>query len=107
MFPNTVVGSVTATGAAMNIELGFLPDKVHVINQTTGRTLTWYRSMASGGGLAAGTGTAAVLAGGSGGISPYAGSPTQGVGFTIGVDAINAVGNVLAYEAVRSGPGAK
>jgi hypothetical protein len=101
MFPNTVVGSVTGTGAAINIEVGFLPDKVRLVNQSTGRTAEWYRSMP------AGTGVVASTIVGTGLVSPYNGAPNFGNGFTIGTDAINTNGQVIAYEVVRSGPGAK
>jgi len=100
MIPSSVVGSVVGTGAALNIEIGFQPDKVLLINQTTGRTLNYFRSMPAGSGVVSG----AVVANG---VSPYNGAPTAGNGFTIGTDAVNAAGQVIAYEAVRSGPGAK
>jgi hypothetical protein len=101
MLPNTVDGAVTGTGAAINIEIGFIPDHVTLLNQTTGRTLSWYRTMPAGSGSVAG----AIVA--TGGVSPYDGKPNNGFGFTIGTDAVNAAGQVIAYRAERSGPGAK
>ena len=53
-----VIGTVVATGAALNVELGFKPDKVKIINETTSITLEWYRTMGAAKGhktLAAGT----------------------------------------------------
>ena len=101
MVPSVVVGSVVGTGAAINIEIGFIPNKVSLLNQTTGRGLTWYSTMNAGYGAVSG----AIVT--TGGVSPYSGAPTAGNGFTIGTDAINASGNTIAYEASRSGPGAK
>lgn len=107
MNPQNVVGSVTGTGAAINVEIGFLPDRVELVNQTTGRKVTWYRTMAAGSGVADGATAAALIAAGGGGVSPFSGSTTAGLGFTIGTDAVNTAGQVIAYSAIRSGPGAK
>jgi len=107
MNPQNVIGSVTGTGAALNIEIGFLPDYVKVLNQTTGRSVEWFRTQAAGAGVVGGTAAGALLGAGGGGISPFSGSTTSGLGFTIGTDAVNAAGQTIAYVAERSGPGAK
>lgn len=101
MIPSTYAGSVTGTGAAINIELGYQPDYVRLTNQTTGRSLTWFRSMPAGYGEVAG----AMVT--TGGVSAYNGAPTAGNGMTIGTDAINTAGQVIAILAIRSGPGSK
>jgi len=73
MFKNEIkVGTVVASGAAMNLEIGFLPDEVEIINETTSITLRWLKSMAAGKGhkeIAAGTQSFVA----ANGISQYAG----------------------------------
>ena len=94
-------GRITATGAAINVELGFVPETVHIRNLTSRDELFWDEGMTNGHGfkrVAAGTGTAIT----SGGISPYVGVlGTTGRGFTIGTDAdINVNTEILHYTAV-------
>jgi hypothetical protein len=73
MLPNIVTGTVTATGAAMNIQLGFKPKKVLIINETTQIGLEWTDTMAAAKGLKTlQAGTRSFIA--SGGISQFAGS---------------------------------
>lgn len=99
-------GTVTGTGAAINVSIGFEPDYVKVINDTAGAFLEWYSSMTDGHGykrVAAGTGTKIT----ANGISIYAGSDTAAKGFTLGTDVdvnVNAV--ALRYIAISDGPGA-
>ncbi len=107
MIPNTVVGQTTGTGAAINVVLGFLPDKVELVNRTTGATLEWYRGAGIAGGskktVVAGTVT---IVTGAASVAPYE-SATLGAGFTIPADAqVNVAANVIDYVAIRSGPGA-
>ncbi len=72
MIPNIVTGTLTATGAAMNVVLGFKPKHVLIINETTQITLEWTDTMVAGKGLkTVQAGTNSFVA--SGGISQYAG----------------------------------
>lgn len=101
---NIKTGTVTGTGAALNVSLGFSPDHVTVINDTTNDRLEWYSSLPAGNAykrLAAGGGSKIT----TGGISQFAGSGTQQTGFTIGTDAVNGSGNTLRYVALANGPG--
>lgn len=96
-------GTVTGTGAALNVSLGFKPSYVKILNDTAGDSLEYYDSMADGSAykrVAAGTGTKIT----SGGISQYAGaSPSTPRGFTLGADGVNAVGVTLRYIATGNG----
>lgn len=99
MIPNTVIGSVPGTGAAINVVLGFKPDYVEVVNSVTGSMLRRFRGFTGLKEVVAGTVTVAA------GLTDYSG-PT-GDGFTIPVDAqVNINGNTISYIAIRSGPGA-
>lgn len=94
------VGSVTGTGAAINVALGFQPDYVEVANITDGDTIDkWYRGMTDGTSITIST-AAATRA--SNGITPYAGSTSASAGFTIG-SGISESGKTLVYLAIRNG----
>lgn len=99
MIPNTVVGQVAGTGAAINVLLGFKPDYVEVYNAVTGANLKRFRGS---------TGMKQVVAGDitvAAGLLDYTGP--DGEGFTIPVDAaVNVNAQAINYLAVRSGPGA-
>lgn len=106
MIPSTVVGQVTGTGAAINVVLGFKPDKVEIVNRTSGATMEWFRGAGTAGGskktVVAGTVTVVT---GAASIADYAG--TTGDGFTIPADAqVNVNTQIIDYVAIRSGPGA-
>ncbi len=106
MFPNTVSGQVTGTGALINVVVGFLPDMVRLTNRTTGASLEWNRAAGIAGGskktVVAGTVTVVT---GAASIAPYEGS--TGAGFTIPADAqVNVAAQIIDYEITRSGPGA-
>jgi hypothetical protein len=103
MIPNTVVGTFTGTGAAINVVIGFKPDYIRIIN-VTDRDISheWFRDiMADGTSVDDG---AALATNAADGISAYAG--TTGEGFTVGTD-ISESGKVYGYVAIRSGPGAQ
>lgn len=103
MIPSNVVGSVTGTGAGINIRLGFKPDYVLVENATTGASLGRFRGSDSRKTVVAGTVT---VVSGSASLSDF--EDANGEGFTIPVDAqVNVNGQKINYLAVRSGPGAK
>ncbi len=102
---NIKTGTVTGTGAAINVSLGFSPDHVIVINDTAGDRLEWFSNMTAGHAykrVAAGTGTKIT----ANGISQFTGSATQQAGFTIGTDAVNTNAVTLRYVAYANGPGA-
>jgi len=102
---NIKTGTVTGTGAALNVSVGFSPDYVKVFNDTAGDSLEWLSNMTAGHAfkrVAAGTGTKIT----TGGVSLFTGSATQQAGFTIGVDAVNTAAAVIRYIAVSNGPGA-
>lgn len=106
-------GSTTATGAAINISLGWSPKYVIVSNPatTSPASLEWSTGMASASALrsvasgTAGAGTAGVpivTRVTVSGISLYSGGTTTPKGFTIGADtSVNINGNTLYYRAFR------
>lgn len=96
---NIKIGTVLGTGAAINVSLGFAPSSVEIINDTAGDSLQWMSSMGAGHAykrIATGVGSKIT----SGGISAYAGDESNGKGFTIGVDGVNASGVALRYIAI-------
>lgn len=96
-------GTVTGTGAAINISVGFVPDHVVIANVTDGDVVDmWWNGMAADTSIKIDV-AAATRA--SGGITAFAGTAaTAGQGFTIGA-AISESGKVLRYTAVQNGPG--
>lgn len=78
--------TVEGTGSAINVQCGFSPSYVQVINIDGDAMLYWTKDMTDDEGykvIAAGTG--AQIA--SGGITPYAGTAgANSAGFTIGTD---------------------
>ena len=105
MNPDIQVGTVTGTGAAIDIELGFVPDYVKIVNITDADIMhEWFASMDDGKAIAT---AAAVATLATNGITPYAGvRGSNSKGFTIGTT-ISESAKVLAYVAMRSGPGAQ
>lgn len=95
------VGTVEGTGAAINMELGFTPSFVRLINIDGDASLDWMSSMADGEGYkTVAAGANAQIA--TNGITPYAGAEgSASVGFTIGADAdVNAAGETLHWVAM-------
>lgn len=93
-------GTVEGTGAAINIQCGFAPDYVEIINIDGDARLTYTSDMADGAGykvIAAGTG--ALVA--TGGVTPYAGTAAgNSRGFTIGADTdVNVSAETLVWVA--------
>lgn len=105
---NIKAGTVTGTGGNINVGIGFNPDHVKVINDTTGAVLEWFSNMPAGHAFKSANGAtyAASTKVTTGGISQFGGSATVQAGFTIGNDATNANGNLLRYIATSNGPGA-
>lgn len=97
-------GTVTGTGAAINVSIGWQPDEVEVINisdLTNFPTLLWRKGMAAAAALKRSLSTWSLLT--TLGISMYVGDSTHGEGFTIGADAtVNVNTNTLLWTAKRS-----
>lgn len=99
MMGSPAVGTVTGTGAALNVELGFSPKYVKVVNVTDPTVFEWFEGMADASAIKT-TDAVAMTAISTNGITPYAGSTTASKGFTIGADAdLNASGETLHYIA--------
>lgn len=109
MLSNIVTGSQDGTGAAIDIELGFIPSKVEVVNteSATMEELVWYSAMANASAIKTVTGTVARTKITSNGITPLGGASGDAVlGFRIGADAdVNVAGETLQWIAYRMGPG--
>lgn len=109
MLANTVFGSQDGTGAAIDIELGFIPSHVMVLNteSATMEQLDWYAGMSNGHAIKTVTGTVARTKITSNGITPLGGGASDTIlGFRIGADAdVNVSGEALTWMAVRNGPG--
>lgn len=93
-------GTVEGTGAAINIELGFSPSYVRILNIDGIAVAEWIWGMADASAMkqvTAGT----ISHPTSNGISPYTGAAGQTpVGFTIGADAdVNVSGETLFWVA--------
>lgn len=96
-----VTGSYVGTGAAVNVELGFIPMYVIILNETDGDDRwEWMEGMTAGHAfqrVGAGTGTRIT----SNGVSPYAGTRGGAApGFTAG-SAISESGKTFRYIAFR------
>jgi hypothetical protein len=97
---SVATGTYTGTGAAINVQIGFVPAYVRIINITDAdETYEWFNSMDAGKAIktAAAVGTQA-----TNGVSPYAGTRGgDGAGFTVGT-AISVDTKVYAYVAVSA-----
>lgn len=102
MASETKIGSYTGDGAAQNIKLGFVPDHVHIVNETDGdATFEWFSGMTDGHALqevAAGTKSRIT----ANGVSAYEGDNSNAPGFTIGT-ALSESGKTFRYVATRNG----
>lgn len=116
MSNTTKTGNIAGTGAALKVNLGFVPDYVEVFNFSDAGslwpTMKWFKGMAAASAL---KGLKTVDSGATGnasqalvlvnGISTY--SDSTGAGFIIGADAdINVNGETVAYHAARNLDGA-
>lgn len=98
-------GTYTGTGAAINIELGWVPDKVEVLNMTDGdASWVWYNGFGAGDAFqTANHDTAQQSLITSNGIDAY--EPTNfsnKPGFTVGTS-LSESAKVFYYTAYRSG----
>lgn len=74
MLPSTVTGTLTGTGAAITVPLGFKPKRLEIFNVTSGDSLVFTDTMAAGKGVKkVAAGTSSYIA--SGGITLYDGVP--------------------------------
>lgn len=93
-------GTVTGTGSAINVSIGFTPRAVILINQTDPGVFMWTSDMADAEALKL-TDAPALTFPTTNGISAYAGSSSAAPGFTIGADTdLNAASDVLSYIAL-------
>lgn len=102
-------GTQDGTGAAIIIELGWVPDYVKVQNWEAAdfASLEWFKGMADAAAIKQATSTSSLLT--TLGITPYQGSGTAGAqkkkGFTIGADTdVNVSGESITWVAMRNLP---
>ena len=104
MAADTVVGSYVGTGAAIELQLGFIPDHIRIWNETDGdETYEWFSGMTAGHALktanSASTQLTKITANG---ISTLAGDYAKKKGLTIG-SAVSENGKTFRYVATRNG----
>lgn len=95
------IGTVEGTGSAINLQLGFTPKHVRLVNEDGLAAMEWFAGMADGHGIKTVTaGTMSKVT--TNGVTPYAGTPGgDAEGITIGADTdINVSGETLHYVAV-------
>lgn len=97
--PVIKVGTYTGTGAAINIELGFVPSYFRTINITDGDAgITWFAGMAAGTGITEGAALATLA---SNGITVYPGTRAdKSAGVTVGTSG-STNEKVFRYVAMR------
>lgn len=96
--PRMVTGSITGTGAALMVSIGFVPSRVDVFNIATAGRLEWMDTMPAAAAIKTVTaGTQTYIT--SNGITPVE-TGASGQGFIIGADAVNGSGNTLMYFAI-------
>lgn len=112
-------GSITGTGAAITVSIGWIPEHVEVVNPNDAGslwpTLKWWKGFADASGIKTlrtvdngSTGNASSNKITTNGITPFAGDATRAPGFIIGADAdINVAGEVIYYSAFRAADSAQ
>jgi hypothetical protein len=99
------VGTYEGTGAALNVELGWVPDYVRIVNVEDGdNTAEWFKGMTDGTSINVVT-TAGPVLNAADGVSDYAGDSTHSPGFSVGTDHSES-GKTYRFVAMRSGAGA-
>lgn len=95
------IGSYVGTGAAKNIELGFVPTAVIIVNATDGDQVSigFPGQMADGSAIAI-VGAAGPVLDAANQISDYLGDSTHAEGFTVGTD-LSENGKTFRYVALR------
>lgn len=100
---DVVTGKITCANPAVAIyvELGFVPTKVEILNQTQLARGEWNKNLTDAYYFKTVTdGTLSLVT--SAGITPYAGDMTYKPGFIIGTDAVlNTASDVLYFTAYR------
>lgn len=97
MVPQVKTGTTTGTGAAIDVECGFVPKLVRIFNITDGDQIDeWIDTMAAGTSLQINT---AVAIRSTNGVTAFTGSATKAPGFTIG-SGISESAKVLHWYAV-------
>jgi hypothetical protein len=102
---NIKFGSQAGTGANIDIELGWIPSHVRVVNITSAtiEELEWFSGMASASAIKTVTGTVARTKITTLGITPLS---ATFLGFRIGADTdVNVSGETIVWIAERSGLG--
>lgn len=96
------IGSYVGNGAAQDIELGFVPGYLVLINATDGTNMTfWFNGMAAGAGIAIVAAAGPVLDA-AGQITAYNGTAAgKAPGFTVGTD-LSVAGKTYRYFAARA-----
>lgn len=103
MLQNFASGTLDGTGAAMNIEIGWQPDRIEVQNIEAAdfAKLVWLKGMTAAHAIKTVTSTNSMIT--SLGVSLYAGSTSAQQGFTIGADTdVNVSGEALTWCAWRN-----
>lgn len=97
-------GTVTGTGASIDINLGWIPDRVEVLNITATDfcRIVWCSGLANAAGIKTLTSTSSKLS--TLGITPLGAATTDTVkGFRIGADTdLNVAAEVIQYFAYRN-----
>jgi hypothetical protein len=97
-------GSVAGTGSAIEVDIGFVPRKVVLVNLNTPAVVVWTAGMDDDKGYKfANSDLTQIAALSSGGITPLGDDEDDDVmGFQIGTDAsINVNGETIYYEAYK------
>jgi len=93
------VGTYEGTGAAITVDLGFLPDWVRIVNVEDGDDIhEFYRGMTDDTSIQIST---AVALNAADGITLNSGSATVEAGFTVGTD-VSESGKTFRYVALAS-----
>ena len=100
MVTQVKTGTVTGTGAAINVAVGFSPSVIHIFNKTDPGFYVWTKDMDDAA-MVKLTDAPALTAPTSNGVTPYAGAiAATSEGFTIGADTdMNAASDVLYWVA--------
>lgn len=96
-----VTGKIVVDGSAGNVEIGFVPSALFIMNYTNPSIHMWTKGMTDAYDHQVATnGTQSIVT--SNGISDYVGDATHAPGFTIGTDSVlNTSSDVLYYVAFR------
>lgn len=103
---NITVGTYTGDGSAKNIEIGFVPSYVRIVNITDVGVDEWFAGMTDATSYTNSTEAAAgAVRAAPGGVTPNEGSAGISAGFSVGA-ALSVNAKVYRYIAIQNGPGA-